>query len=324
MSGAGKTQIFDRVALLGAGLIGSSLAWAMRGRGLAGHIAAYSRRAETRATVERLGFADSVHEDPAAAVRNADLVIFCVPVGANEAVARAVGPHLAQGAIVSDVGSVKQAVVRDIGPHLPEGVEFIPGHPVAGTEHSGPEAGFADLFEQRWCILTPVPSTPEPALEKLQTFWERCGSTVAVMDAGHHDKVLAVTSHLPHLIAYTIVGTAFGLEESERAEVMKFSAGGFRDFTRIAGSDPVMWRDVFLNNRESVLEMLQRFSEDLTVLQRAIRWGEGETLEKLFQRTREIRRGVVDAHQAGTFDAREPERLGIAGSAPDKAGPGED
>ncbi len=324
MSGAGKTQIFDRVALLGAGLIGSSLAWAMRGRGLAGHIAAYSRRAETRATVERLGFADSVHEDPAAAVRNADLVIFCVPVGANEAVARAVGPHLAQGAIVSDVGSVKQAVVRDIGPHLPEGVEFIPGHPVAGTEHSGPEAGFADLFEQRWCILTPVPGTPEPALEKLQTFWERCGSTVAVMDAGHHDKVLAVTSHLPHLIAYTIVGTAFGLEESERAEVMKFSAGGFRDFTRIAGSDPVMWRDVFLNNRESVLEMLQRFSEDLTVLQRAIRWGEGETLEKLFQRTREIRRGVVDAHQAGTFDAREPERLGIAGSAPDKAGPGED
>ncbi len=324
MSGAGKTQIFDRVALLGAGLIGSSLAWAMRGRGLAGHIAAYSRRAETRATVERLGFADSVHEDPAAAVRNADLVIFCVPVGANEAVARAVGPHLAQGAIVSDVGSVKQAVVRDIGPHLPEGVEFIPGHPVAGTEHSGPEAGFADLFEQRWCILTPVPGTPEPALEKLQTFWERCGSTVAVMDAGHHDKVLAVTSHLPHLIAYTIVGTAFGLEESERAEVMKFSAGGFRDFTRIAGSDPVMWRDVFLNNRESVLEMLQRFSEDLTVLQRAIRWGEGETLEKLFQRTREIRRGVVDAHQAGTFDAREPERLGIAGSAPGKAGPGED
>ncbi len=324
MSGAGKTQIFDRVALLGAGLIGSSLAWAMRGRGLAGHIAAYSRRAETRATVERLGFADSVHEDPVAAVRNADLVIFCVPVGANEAVARAVGPHLAQGAIVSDVGSVKQAVVRDIGPHLPEGVEFIPGHPVAGTEHSGPEAGFADLFEQRWCILTPVPGTPEPALEKLQTFWERCGSTVAVMDAGHHDKVLAVTSHLPHLIAYTIVGTAFGLEESERAEVMKFSAGGFRDFTRIAGSDPVMWRDVFLNNRESVLEMLQRFSEDLTVLQRAIRWGEGETLEKLFQRTREIRRGVVDAHQAGTFDAREPERLGIAGSAPGKAGPGED
>lgn len=324
MSGAGKPQLFNRVALLGAGLIGSSLAWAIRARGLAGHIGAYSRRAETRATVERLGFADSVHEDPAAAVRDADLVVFCVPVGANEAVARAVGPHLAEGAIVTDVGSVKQAVVRDIGPYLPEGVEFIPGHPVAGTEFSGPESGFADLFEERWCILTPVPGTPEPALEKLKSFWERCGSTVAVMDASHHDKVLAVTSHLPHLIAYTIVGTAFGLEESERAEVMKFSAGGFRDFTRIAGSDPVMWRDVFLNNRESVLEMLQRFSEDLTVLQRAIRWGEGDTLEKLFRRTREIRRGVIEAHQAGTFDAREPERLGIKESVPGKAGPGED
>jgi cyclohexadieny/prephenate dehydrogenase len=312
------------VALLGAGLIGSSLAWAIRDRGLAAHVAAYSRRDETRSAIERLGFADSLHGDPASAVKDADLVIFCVPVGANEAVARAAGPHLAQGAIVTDVGSVKQAVVRDIGPHVPEGVDFIPGHPVAGTEHSGPEAGFGDLFEQRWCILTPVPGTPDASLEKLKTFWERCGSTVAVMDAGHHDKVLAVTSHLPHLIAYTIVGTAFGLEESDRAEVMKFSAGGFRDFTRIAGSDPVMWRDVFLNNRESVLEMLQRFSEDLTALQRAIRWGEGDTLQNLFQRTREIRRGVIDAHQAGTFDAREPERAGIAGAAPGKAGPRED
>ena len=316
--------LFRRVALLGAGLIGSSLAWAIRARGLADHVSAYSRRAETRATIERLGFADSLHDDPAAAVKGADLVIFCAPVGANAALAAAAAPHIERGAIVTDVGSVKQAVIRDIGPLLPEGVEFIPGHPIAGTEHSGPESGFGDLFEQRWCILTPVPGTPEAAVERLQAFWERCGSKVQIMDAGHHDKVLAITSHLPHLIAYTIVGTAVDLEESTRAEVVKFSAGGFRDFTRIAGSDPVMWRDVFLNNRESVLEMLQRFSEDLTALQRAIRWGEGETLEGLFRRTREIRRGVIDAHQAGSFDAREPERSGLLGSAPGKASPGED
>ncbi len=324
MTAPAQNVMFKKVALLGAGLIGSSLAWAIRERGLASHISAYSRRDETREVIDILGFADSVHADPADAVKDAELVIFCVPVGANEAVAKAAGPHLAEGTIVTDVGSVKQAVIRDIGPYLPEGVEFIPGHPIAGTEHSGPEAGFGDLFEQRWCILTPVPGTPEPVLEKLKAFWERCGSTVALMDAGHHDKVLAITSHLPHLIAYTIVGTAVDLEESERAEVVKFSAGGFRDFTRIAGSDPVMWRDVFLNNREAVLEMLQRFSEDLTALQRAIRWGEGETLEGLFRRTREIRSGVIDAHQAGTFDAREPERLGIAGSAPGTADPDEE
>jgi cyclohexadieny/prephenate dehydrogenase len=222
------------------------------------------------------------------------------------------------------VGSVKQAVIRDIGPYLPDGVDFVPGHPIAGTEFSGPEAGFADLFEQRWCVLTPPPGTAEAAVAKLTEFWRRCGSTVEIMTAGHHDKVLAVTSHLPHLIAYTIVGTATDLEESERAEVVKFSAGGFRDFTRIAGSDPVMWRDVFLNNRDSVLEMLQRFSEDLTLLQRAIRWGEGDTLETLFRRTREIRTGVIEAHQAGTFDPREPERSGTKGPAPDKAGPDED
>jgi len=316
--------LFQRVALLGAGLIGSSLAWAIRERGLAHHVAAYSRRAETREVIDIMGFADSLHAEPGEAVEGADLVIFCVPVGANEAVARAAGPHLAPGTIVTDVGSVKQAVIRDIGPYLPDGVEFIPGHPIAGTEHSGPEAGFGDLFEQRWCILTPVPGTPEAAVEKMQSFWQRCGSTVQIMDAGHHDKVLAITSHLPHLIAYTIVGTAVDLEESTRAEVVKFSAGGFRDFTRIAGSDPVMWRDVFLNNREAVLEMLQRFSEDITALQRAIRWGEGETLEGLFRRTREIRRGVIDAHQAGSFDAREPERSGLVGSAPGKASPGED
>jgi len=324
MSAPGETRMFDKVALLGAGLIGSSLAWAIRARGLAAHVSAYSRRAETRAVIEKLGFADSLHSDPGAAVEGADLVIFCAPVGANAALAEAAGPHLAKGAIVTDVGSVKQAVIRDIGPYLPEGVEFIPGHPIAGTEHSGPEAGFGDLFEQRWCILTPVPGTPEAAVEKLTAFWQRCGSTIAVMDAAHHDKVLAITSHLPHLIAYTIVGTATDLEESERAEVVKFSAGGFRDFTRIAGSDPVMWRDVFLNNRESVLEMLQRFSEDITALQRAIRWGEGEVLEQLFRRTREIRKGVIEAHQAGSFDPREPERSGTAGPAPGKTDPGED
>ncbi|MGF1629063.1 MAG: prephenate/arogenate dehydrogenase family protein [Kiloniellaceae bacterium] len=324
MSTPATAPMFDRVALLGAGLIGSSLAWAMRERGLASHVAAYSRRAETREVIDIMGFADSLHADPGAAVKDAELVIFCVPVGANAAVAAEAGPHISPGAIVTDVGSVKQAVIRDIGPCLPEGVEFIPGHPIAGTEHSGPEAGFGDLFEQRWCILTPVPGTPEPAVGKLKTFWERCGSTVQIMDAGHHDKVLAITSHLPHLIAYTIVGTAVDLEESTRAEVVKFSAGGFRDFTRIAGSDPVMWRDVFLNNRESVLEMLQRFSEDLTALQRAIRWGEGEILEGLFRRTREIRRGVIDAHQAGSFDAREPERSGLKGSVPGTASPDEE
>ncbi|WP_420345426.1 prephenate/arogenate dehydrogenase family protein [Pelagibius sp.] len=318
-AGAGARPMFDRVALLGAGLIGSSLAWAMRARGLTGHIAAHSRRAETRDKIAELGFADSLHADPGDAVEGADLVFFCVPVGANAAVAEAVGPRLAPGAIVTDVGSVKQAVIRDIGPTLPEGVHFIPGHPVAGTEFSGPEAGFADLFEQRWCILTPPPGTHEDEVEKLVRFWQALGSTVQIMDAARHDKVLAVTSHLPHLIAYTIVGTATDLEESERAEVVKFSAGGFRDFTRIAGSDPIMWRDVFLHNRESVLEMLQRFSEDLTALQRAIRWGEGETLEGLFRRTREIRAGIVDAHQAGSFDPREPERSGTTGPVPEKA-----
>ncbi len=314
----GDAPLFQRVALLGAGLIGSSLAWAMRARGLADHIAAYSRREETREVIDILGFADSLHASPKTAVKNADLIVFCVPVGANAAVAEAMGETLAPGAIVTDVGSVKQAVIRDIGPYLPEGVHFVPGHPIAGTEHSGPEAGFADLFEQRWCILTPPPGTAQAAVDKIVAFWRGLGSTVEIMDAAHHDKVLAITSHLPHLIAYTIVGTATDLEESERAEVVKFSAGGFRDFTRIAGSDPVMWRDVFLQNRESVLEMLQRFSEDLTALQRAIRWGEGETLEGLFQRTRAIRSGVIDAHQAGSFDPREPERSGTTGPVQDK------
>ncbi len=320
---------FDRVALIGTGLIGSSLARAVRKHGLADHIAVSSRTQATLDKVESLGLADSSHLDPAVVAKGADLVIICTPVGAYEAVARAIGGDLKPGAIVSDVGSVKQAVIRDVVPHLPENVHFVPGHPIAGTEHSGPEAGFAELFEQRWCILTPPPGTHQQAVEKVAAFWQACGSMIEVMEAQHHDKVLAITSHLPHLIAYTIVGTAMGLEETDRAEVIKFCAGGFRDFTRIAASDPVMWRDVFLNNRDSVLEMLQRFSEDITALQRAIRWGEGDVLETLFRRTREIRRGIVDAHQAGTFDPREPEAIKesgrSAGPSPgqDKAGRGE-
>ncbi len=302
------SALFQRVAVIGVGLIGSSMARAMRKHGLAGEIVGCARSAETRAKVLELGLADRCEADPAAAVAGADLVVLATPVGAYEAVARAMEKALAPDAIVTDVGSVKQAVIRDVGPYLPEGVHFVPGHPIAGTEHSGPEAGFAELFEQRWCILTPPAGTDAAATEKVVRLWRAFGSRVEIMDAGHHDKVLAITSHLPHLIAYTIVGTATGLEQSEQSEVVRYSAGGFRDFTRIAASDPVMWRDVFLNNREAVLEMLQRFTEDLTALQRAIRWGEGETLEQHFRKTREIRRGIVEAKQAGSFDPREPDK----------------
>jgi cyclohexadieny/prephenate dehydrogenase len=290
--------LFDRVALIGVGLIGSSLAHALRRHGLAGHIAGHARSRRTRDRVVELGLVDSIHDGAAGAVGGADLVMICVPVGAYAEIAAAIAPALAQGAIVSDVGSVKQAVVRDVGPYLPDGVHFVPGHPVAGTEHSGPESGFAELFVDRWCILTPPPGTDPAAVEKLSELWRRCGSQVEIMEPAHHDAVLAITSHLPHLIAYTIVGTATDLEGTTQKEVIKFSAGGFRDFTRIAASDPVMWRDVFLNNREAVLEMLGRFTEDLTALQRAIRWGEGDKLEALFTRTRAIRRGIIDAKQA--------------------------
>lgn len=300
--------LFQRAAILGIGLIGSSLARVIRTRGLAVEIVGFDASPEVRRRAEVLELCDRLADTPADAVAGADLVLLCVPVGANAEVAEAMAPGLAAGAIVSDVGSVKLAVIRDVGPWLPEGVHFVPGHPIAGTEHSGPDAGFADLFENRYAILTPLPGSDSQAVDKLRALWEGAGSQVEFMDARHHDKVLAITSHLPHLIAYTIVGTAFDLEASERQEVIRYSAGGFRDFTRIAGSDPVMWRDVFLNNREAVLEMLQRFSEDLMALQRAIRWGEGQTLEDLFRRTREIRRGVIEMRQAGTFDAREPER----------------
>jgi cyclohexadieny/prephenate dehydrogenase len=315
--------LFGTVALIGMGLIGSSLAHAIARRGLAGRIVGCARSEATRAKALELGLAEAMFEDPAEAAEGADLVVLCTPVGAYDAVGRAIGPRLAPGAIVSDVGSVKQTAVRDLGPALPDGVHLVPGHPIAGTEHSGPESGFAELFDGRWCILTPPPGTDPQAVEKVARLWRDCGAMVELMEPGHHDKVLAITSHLPHLIAYTIVGTATGLEESERAEVVKFSAAGFRDFTRIAASDPIMWRDVFLNNREAVLEMLQRFNEDITVLQRAIRWGEGAVLEDWFRKTRAIRRGVVEAHQAGTFDPREPgpreaETAGSEGPGPEE------
>jgi cyclohexadieny/prephenate dehydrogenase len=309
--------IFERMALIGLGLIGSSLARVAKRDGLVGHIAGTARTPETMETATRLGFIDSTHETPADAVADADLVVLCTPLGVLADVAAAMAPGLKAGAIVTDVGSVKSSVIRDVGPVLPEGVHFVPAHPVAGTEHSGPEAGFAELFEGRYCILTPPPGTDTQAVERLGELWRRAGSLVEIMDAHHHDRVLAITSHLPHLISYTIVGTAADLEnqllresaeESDvvrTREVIRYSAGGFRDFTRIAASDPVMWRDIFLNNREAVLEMLGRFSEDIAALQRAIRWGEGDKLHDLFERTRKIRRGVVEMGQAGSFNPAE-------------------
>ena len=289
--------MFDRVALIGLGLIGSSLSHAVRRRNLARTIVGTAQSEKTRDTALRLGLVDSVYATAAEAVRDADLVILCAPVGVCSGLAKEMASALRLGAIVTDVGSVKGAIVRDVGPYVPAGVHFIPGHPIAGTEHSGPEAGFAELYDGRWCVLTPPAGTDAAAIEKLSAFWRACGSHVEVMDADHHDMVLAITSHVPHLIAYNIVNTARHLERVTDTEVIKFSAGGFRDFTRIAASDPVMWRDVFLNNREAVLEMLGRFSEDLTALQRAIRFGEGETLHKLFVEARETRRGIIQAGQ---------------------------
>jgi len=289
--------LFRRIALIGVGLIGSSLARVVRRDGLAGHISACARSAATLETVARLGIADSTTTDPAEAVRGADLAIVCTPIGSYGAIARAIAPALAEGAIVSDVGSVKRAVIDALTPHLPGHIHLVPGHPLAGTEESGPEAGFDSLFEGRWFILTPPEGADPAAVDRVAELWRRAGSMIEVMDADHHDHVLALTSHIPHLIAYTIVGTAVDLEEHLKSEVIRYSAAGFRDFTRIAGSDPVMWRDVFLNNRGAVLEMLGRFTEDLTALQRAIRVGDGRALESLFTRTREIRRGVVAAGQ---------------------------
>ena len=241
---------------------------------------------------------DSVHEDPATAVEGADCIILCTPIGTYRAICKALATHLEPGSILSDVGSVKRAPIRDISPNLPNDVQFVPGHPIAGTEHSGPESGFAELFEGRYWLLTPPVGTDPKAIARMRSMYERIGALVEEMDADYHDKVLGITSHVPHLIAYTIVGTATDLEQDLKNDVIRFSAGGFRDFTRIAASDPSMWRDVFLSNQDAVLEMLQRFTEDLTALQRAIRRGEGETLYDLFERTRAIRRGVIDAKQA--------------------------
>jgi cyclohexadieny/prephenate dehydrogenase len=289
--------MFRRVALLGLGLIGSSLSHIMRREKLAGHIAGHARSPDTRAKATALGLVDSMHESAAEAVRRADLVMLCVPVGACGEIASAIRSALEPGAIVTDVGSVKGAVIRDVSKHLPEGVHFVPGHPIAGTEQSGPAAGFAELFQGRWCILTPGQGADPQAVDRLKRFWQACGSQVEVMDAAHHDLVLAITSHLPHLIAFNIVTTAADLEEVTKSEVIKYSAGGFRDFTRIAASDPVMWRDVFLNNKDAVLEMLGRFSEDLSALQRAIRWNDGDALVTLFARARGIRRDIIAAGQ---------------------------
>ena len=289
--------VFERLTIIGLGLIGSSIARAARRANAAKIIVAADISPDVCARVRELGLADEVSDDLAAAVSHSDCVILCVPVGACGAVAAAMAPGLKPGAIVSDVGSVKGVVVAAVQPHLPAGVHFIPAHPIAGTEHSGPDAGFATLFKNRWLILTPVENGDSAATEKLAAFWKAFGSNVEVMDAAHHDLVLAVTSHLPHLIAYNIVGTAADLEEVTQSEVIKFSASGFRDFTRIAASDPTMWRDVFLNNRDAVLEMLGRFNEDLSALQRAIRWGDGDALFNLFSRTRAIRRSIIEQGQ---------------------------
>jgi cyclohexadieny/prephenate dehydrogenase len=289
--------MFEKVALIGLGLIGSSLGHAMKRGKLAGQVVGFDASADVCARAAKLGFTDTVTDTLEAAVQDADLVILCTPVGAYKSVAEAIAKYLKAGAILSDVGSVKGAVVRDVGPLVPAGVHFIPAHPIAGTEFSGPEAGFASLFDGRWTILTPTPGADDKAVGALRKFWEGCGAQVEVMEVAHHDLVLAMTSHVPHLIAYNIVGTAHDLEAVTEGEVIKFSAGGFRDFTRIAASDPVMWRDVFLNNREAVLEVLGRFNEDLSRLQRWVRDGNGPALFDLFTQTRAIRRGIVDTGQ---------------------------
>jgi cyclohexadieny/prephenate dehydrogenase len=293
---------FSRLAIIGLGLIGSSISLAVRAHGAAETVVGFDAAADVRTRARGLELGEIV-DDIAAAVRGADLVILAVPVGAVGAVAAEIAPHLAAGTTVSDTGSVKESILRDVAPHLPPGVHLVPSHPVAGTEFSGPEAGFAELFEKRWCILTPAAGTDPAAVERVATLWRALGSRTEIMDAAHHDRVLAITSHLPHLIAYNIVRTADDLEAVTESEVFKYSAGGFRDFTRIAASDPVMWRDIFLNNKDAVLEMLGRFTEDLSVLQRAIRWGDADTLETLFRRTRDIRRGIIAAGQD------EPEHL---------------
>ncbi|MEP3278059.1 MAG: prephenate/arogenate dehydrogenase family protein [Stappiaceae bacterium] len=287
--------LFDRIALIGIGLIGSSLAQIVRKRNIAREIHISSRSQSTLNRAEELTLGDRYFLDAGEAVAGADLVILCVPVGACEAVTQWIAPSLKSGAIITDVGSVKQSVIDQMHPHIPAGVHLVPGHPIAGTEHSGPDAGFAELFMNRWCILTPLEKTEPEAIDQLSRFWQACGSKIDFMEPAHHDLVLAITSHLPQLISYNIVGTADDLETVTQSEVIKYSAAGFRDFTRLAASDPTMWRDVCLNNKEAILEMLARFSEDLSALQRAVRWGDGDTLFDLFTRTRSIRRSIIDA-----------------------------
>ena len=291
------TKIYDRVALIGLGLIASSMSHAMRRAGLAGEIVGYARSAETRQIAREIGLCDIVYDTAAEAAEGADLVVLCVPVGAMETVASEIAPVLKPGATVSDVGSVKRAVLEAVSPYIPDGVHFVPAHPLAGTEHSGPRAGFAELFDNRYCIIVPPEGADRGAVDQLTALWLGMGALVDEMDAEHHDLVLAVTSHTPHLIAYTMVGVADDLSRVTDSEVIKYSAAGFRDFTRIAASDPVMWRDVFLNNKEATLEILGRFTEELFALQRAIRQGDGDHLHAYFTRTRSIRRGIIEAGQ---------------------------
>jgi len=290
-------QVYDRVALVGLGLIASSMFWAIKRAGLAREVTGYARSAETRATARQIGLCDRVCDTAADAVKGADLVVLCVPVGAMGAVAAEIGPALQSGATVSDVGSVKKAVIEAVAPHLPDNVHFVPAHPLAGTEHSGPQSGFAELFDNRWCLIVPVEGSNRDAVARVEALWQGMGALTDEMDAEHHDLVLAVTSHAPHLIAYTMVGVADDLRRVTDSEVIKYSAAGFRDFTRIAASDPTMWRDVFLNNKEATLEILGRFTEELFALQRAIRTGDGEHLFEYFTRTRAIRRGIIEAGQ---------------------------
>ena len=291
--------LFQRLAFLGIGLIGSSVARVARERGdIAREIVVNARTQKTLDRVAELGFADRCELDPAKAVAGADCVMLCAPVGAFADLAAAIAPHLAPGAILTDVGSTKQSVIRDVGPLVPAGVHFVPAHPVAGTEHSGPDSGFATLFQGRWTLLTPPPGTDPDSVEKTAELWRRCGAMVEVMEPGHHDRVLAIVSHLPHLLAFTICGTADDLADETRQEVLNFAASGFRDFTRIAASDPVMWRDIFLNNREALLEMLQRFIEDAQAMARAVRWGDAAYIEDKVERGRKIRRGLIQIKQA--------------------------
>ena len=291
--------LFRRLALLGIGLIGSSVARIARERGdIAAEVVANARTPATLDRVAQLGIADRVELDPASAVAGADCVMLCAPVGTFAALAEAIAPHLAPGAILTDVGSTKQSVIRDVGPLVPAGVHFVPAHPLAGTEYSGPDAGFTTLFQNRWCLLTPPPGTDADAVEKVAELWRRCGAMVEAMEPAHHDRVLAIVSHLPHLIAFTICGTADDLEGESRQQVLQFAATGFRDFTRIAASDPVMWRDVFLNNREALLEMLARFTEDAQAMARAVRWGDGAYIEDKILRGRRIRQSLIELKQA--------------------------